>query len=74
MYSMLPTSPPLIHGHVHSGAFTRHSWLDPDAPLHTSRHNRRAYIRSDLNLGLKWVLSQRINRQADLTAITWRKP
>lgn len=52
----------------------RRLWSNPDAPAHTNRHNRRAYIRSVLLLGPKWVLSQPINRPANPAAVTWRKP
>lgn len=52
----------------------RHLWTNPDMPAHTNRHNRRAYIRSVLFLGSKWVLSESINGPTNPAATTWRKP
>jgi hypothetical protein len=50
-------------------------WNNPQAPAHTNRHNRRSYIRSVINLGPRWVLSEPTNRPENPdTIITWRKP
>lgn len=39
-------------------------WANPNAPRHTVRHNRRAWLASVLRLGDKWLLHTPIRRQA----------
>jgi hypothetical protein len=42
----------------------RELWSNPLAPTSVNRHNRRAWVRSVLRLGDKWLLAQPIRRQA----------
>ena len=37
-------------------------WANPYAPRHIVRHNRRAWLRSVLRLGDKWLLAQQVRR------------
>jgi len=39
-------------------------WANPMVPRHIVRHNRRAWLRSVLLLGNKWLLAQKVERIA----------
>jgi hypothetical protein len=43
----------------------RHSqelWNSPLVPQHLSRHNRKAWVRSVLRLGDRWLLASKVRR------------
>ena len=51
--------------HMSEYKLKRHAvklWANPYAPRSTVRHNRRAWLRSVLRLGDKWLLAQPIRR------------
>jgi hypothetical protein len=37
-------------------------WDNPLVPAHLSRHNRKAWVRSVLRLGDRWLLAQKVRR------------
>ena len=37
-------------------------WNNPMVPRHIVRHNRRAWLRSVLRLGDKWLLAKKVER------------
>ena len=46
----------------------RHSqelWNSPLVPSHLSRHNRKAWVRSVLRLGDKWVFAKLVDAQPE---------
>ena len=41
---------------------SRELWNSPLVPQHLSRHNRKAWVRSVLRLGDRWLLATKVRR------------